>query len=140
LSSSSSPTLCSPQQPSESPPPEPLPPSNFIVCLVRWMESESQLDFTYAKHLLLIRKQKLLRSQIEKLEQLPVGAEAFQEDLNRWIANLATTTTTTTTTRSLLKSERETCNSGTYQVKDVKDEEDELYGELDGIKSSPSSS
>jgi hypothetical protein len=100
------------------------------------MEAESQLDYTYAKHLLLIRKHKSLRSQIEKLEQLPVGAEAFQDDLNQWIAatHLGTKTTSMTPTSSYVKSEEESDSNKGYGVNDVKDEEDELYGELDGIK------
>ena len=110
------------------------------------MEAESQLDYTYAKHLLLIRKQKLLRSQIETLEQLPVGAEAFDDDLKKWITNLGTKTTTamtTTSSSSILKSEHESCNSiHVYDIKKgVKEEEEEeegdgLYGEIDGSSKS----
>ena len=36
----------------------------------------------------LIQKRKVLRAQIDKLEVLPIGADAFQEDLDKLIVEL----------------------------------------------------
>ena len=69
-----------------SPPPDPTEPSAFTVALTRMVELESQLDFVYAKHLYLIRQTELLTAQIDTLRDLPVGREAFQEDLDKLVA------------------------------------------------------
>ena len=69
-----------------SPPPEPTEPSAFTVALTRMVDLESQLDFVYAKHLQLIRQTELLTAQIDTLRDLPVGREAFQEDLDKLVA------------------------------------------------------
>lgn len=77
------------------------------------MDAESQLDYAYARHLLLIRKRKILRAQIEKLETLPIGADAFKTDLDKLIAELA-------------KSKEESDK----KKKKEADEEDDLYAEF----------
>lgn len=106
----------SPPPPPPSPPPEPVPPSSFLVSLVRLVEAESQLDYVLAKHLQLVRKRKLLRAQIEKLESLPIGADAFKEDLDKLIADLA-------------QSEEETARR---RKQEAEEDDDDLYAELDG--------
>jgi len=77
-----------PQRPPPSPPPEPAPPSAFTVDLARMVDAEAQLDYAYAKHAQIIRKTKILRREIETLEKLPVGYDAFKEDLEKLISDL----------------------------------------------------
>jgi hypothetical protein len=81
-----------PLTPPRSPPPEPSPPSALVVALSRLVEAESQMDYAFAKHLQLIRKRKLLRAEIDRLEKLPVGADAFKDDLDKFIADLEEST------------------------------------------------
>ena len=50
------------------------------------VDLESQLDFAYAKHLQLVRQTQLLKAQVETLQNLPVGREAFQDDIDAIIA------------------------------------------------------
>jgi len=69
-----------------SPPPEPAEPSAFTVAISRMVDLESQLDFAYAKHLQLVRQTQLLKAQVETLQDLPVGREAFQDDIDAIIA------------------------------------------------------
>ncbi|KAI2501097.1 hypothetical protein MHU86_13388 [Fragilaria crotonensis] len=86
-----------PPSPPRSPAPEPAPPSGF--------------------HLLLIHKRKVLRAQIQKLETLPIGADAFKDDLTKLIADLE---------KSKQESEQ--------KRKEEQEEEDDLYAELeDGV-------
>ena len=85
------------------------------MSLARLVDAESQLDYALAKHLQLIRKRKLIRVQIEKLETLPIGADSFKDDLDKLISDLA-------------KSEEETARRRKQEV----EEEDDLYAELDG--------
>lgn len=56
--------------------------------MARLVDAESQYDYAYAKHMQLIQKRKVLRAQIDKLEVLPIGADAFQEDLDKLIVEL----------------------------------------------------
>ena len=44
---------------------------------------EAEMDYAFAKHMQLMAKGRLLRVQYETLENLPVGIEAIQEDLDR---------------------------------------------------------
>lgn len=78
------------------------------------VEAESQLDYAYAKHLSLIHKRKVLRAQIEKLEKLPIGADAFKDDLAKLIADLE---------KSKEESEK--------KRREEAEEEDDLYAELE---------
>ena len=42
---------------------------------------EEELNFAFARHMKLVAKQKKLRAAYAKLEELPVGLEAFEGDL-----------------------------------------------------------
>ena len=79
---------------SSSAAPAPAPPSALIVAFARMVEAESQLDYAYAKHAQIIRKRKILRAQIEKLEKLPVGYDTFKKDLEKLISDLTSSKTT----------------------------------------------
>jgi hypothetical protein len=68
-----------------SPAPEPAEASGLIVALTRLVDMEEELDFAYARHMQLMAKQKTLRAAYEHLEQLPVGLEAFEDDLKDFI-------------------------------------------------------
>ena len=54
-----------------------------MVELTRLADLESQLDFALAKHAQLVRQRELLEVQTEHLKTLPVGVDAFQEELTK---------------------------------------------------------
>ena len=63
-------------------PPSPVgPPSGLMVALARLADLESQLDFALAKHSQVVRERELIQEQTKHLEELPIGVEAFEEDL-----------------------------------------------------------
>jgi hypothetical protein len=67
-------------------PPLPVgPPSGLMVALTRLADLESQLDFALAKHSQLVRQRELLGVQADHLKTLPVGVEAFQDELAKLI-------------------------------------------------------
>lgn len=67
-------------------PPSPVgPPSGLMLELTRLADLESQLDFALAKHAQLVRQRELLEVQTEHLKTLPVGVDAFQEELTKLI-------------------------------------------------------
>jgi len=73
-----------PQEPerAKTPPPSPGPPSGLTTALTRLADLEAQMEFAYAKHIMLAKRHQLLEAQYDHLEGLPVGAEAFQDELN----------------------------------------------------------
>ena len=68
-----------PKQPS---PPPVVKPSGVMVALTRLADLEAQLEFAFAKHMQLVKKQKELDLQTKVLTKLPVGIKAFKEDLD----------------------------------------------------------
>lgn len=64
-----------------TPPPSPGPPSALTVALIRLADLEAQVEFAYAKHIMLAKRHKVLLKQYEHLEKLPVGVEAFEGEL-----------------------------------------------------------
>ena len=62
-------------------PPPPGKPSGVVLALARLADLEAQMEYAYAKHMQLVKRQKELRSQAKVLETLPVGIEAFKEEL-----------------------------------------------------------
>jgi hypothetical protein len=52
-----------------------------MVALARLADLESQLDFALAKHSQFVRERELIEEQTKHLEHLPIGVEAFEEDL-----------------------------------------------------------
>lgn len=69
--------------PHETQPPEPSEPSASMLALTRLLDLEAQMEYAFAKHMALVASQKMLRVQYEELEKLPVGIEAFQEELDK---------------------------------------------------------
>ena len=59
-----------------------------MVALTRLADLESQMEFAYAKHRQLMRQREILRVQTETLRDLPVGVDAFKEDLEKLIAEM----------------------------------------------------
>lgn len=51
--------------------------------MTRLADLEAQMEFQYVKHLLLIREQQKLKVQYEFMATLPVGVDAFKDDLER---------------------------------------------------------
>ncbi|GKY93871.1 hypothetical protein MPSEU_000354000 [Mayamaea pseudoterrestris] len=77
-------SLPEPEVPATDPstlPPEPGQPSGRVLALTRLLDLETQMEFAYAKHMMLLRKQKLLRAQYDVLKDLPVGIDAIKDDL-----------------------------------------------------------
>ena len=72
-----------PATPPPSPPPEPRPADGRVLALTRLANMEAEMEFAYAKHMMLKAKQRCLRVQCELLENLPHGIEAIQDDLDK---------------------------------------------------------
>jgi hypothetical protein len=80
-----------PVRPPPPPPPpkppqatrEPSAPSETVLALTRLVDLEAQMEFAFAKQMALIAEQKKLEIQYKVLENLPVGLEAYQEELDR---------------------------------------------------------
>lgn len=62
-------------------PPPPGNPSGVVLALARLADLEAQMEYAYAKHMQLVKRQKELQLQAKVLETLPVGIEAFKEEL-----------------------------------------------------------
>jgi hypothetical protein len=58
-------------------------PSGVMKAVTRLAELEASMEYTFAKHMLLVKKRKQLQAQHKVLEKLPVGIEAIQEDLEK---------------------------------------------------------
>eukprot|EP00977_Amphora_coffeiformis_P009051 scaffold2050_cov167-Amphora_coffeaeformis.AAC.5 len=76
-----------PKPPSPRPAsPPPSEPSGLVLALTRLANMEEELNFAYARHMKLMAKQKKLRASYAKLENLPVGLEAIEDDLKEFMA------------------------------------------------------
>ena len=71
-----------------SPPPK-VEPCGVMTAMIRLADLEAQMEYAYAKHMLLVKKRRELRQQHKKLKGLPVGIEAIQKDLDELIASAA---------------------------------------------------
>ena len=67
----------------QSPPPGP--PSGVTLALVRLSDLTSQMEFAYAKQLKLQREHEVVKAKIRVLKGLPVGIDAYREELNALI-------------------------------------------------------
>jgi hypothetical protein len=56
-------------------------PSGVMVALTRLADLEAQLEYAYAKHVQLMKIQEDLNLQSKILAKLPVGIDAFKEEL-----------------------------------------------------------
>ena len=81
----SAPTVLGKQEQEQGPRPLTPPPigkpSGVMQALVRLVDLEAQMEYAYAKHMLLVKRQKELQLQAKVLADLPVGFEAFKEEL-----------------------------------------------------------
>jgi hypothetical protein len=57
-----------------------------MTAMIRLAELEAQMEYAYAKHMLLVKKRAELQLQHKLLKDLPVGIEAIQEDLDELMA------------------------------------------------------
>jgi hypothetical protein len=62
-------------------PPPPGKPSGVMLALARLADLEAQMEYAYAKHMQLVNRQNELKLQVNVLSTLPVGIEAFKEEL-----------------------------------------------------------
>lgn len=53
----------------------------MTVALTRLADLEAQVEFEYAKYIMLAKRHKVLLAQYDHLEGLPVGVEAFEDEL-----------------------------------------------------------
>ena len=65
-----------------SPPPKGAP-SGVMLALTRLAELEAQMEYAYAKHMLLVKRRDELKLQYRVLEGLPVGIDALQDDMKK---------------------------------------------------------
>jgi hypothetical protein len=56
-------------------------PSGVMVALTRLADLEAQLEYAYAKHVQLMKTQEDLNLQSKILAKLPVGIDAFKDEL-----------------------------------------------------------
>lgn len=73
-------------------PPPPGKPSGVVMALARLADLEAQMEYAYVKHMQLVKRQKELQQQAKVLETLPVGIEAFKEELDSLNATVGSDT------------------------------------------------
>jgi hypothetical protein len=61
-------------------------PSGVMQALIRLTDLEEQMEYAFAKHTLLLARHKEIQAQTALLEDLPVGMEAFKEELDKLMA------------------------------------------------------
>lgn len=66
--------------------PPPGSPSGLTRALVRLADLEAQMEYAYAKHMQVCQEHEIVKEKIEVLEKLPVGYDAFKDDLEKLIA------------------------------------------------------
>lgn len=49
---------------------------------MRLSDANAEMEFQYAKHLLLTKEHEIIKAKIERLKELPVGVDAFKEELD----------------------------------------------------------
>ncbi len=73
-----------------SPPPSPGPPSGVFVANTRLIELQAQMEFSFVKYMKLLRDHEQLKAQYQLLVTLPVGLDAFKDDLEAMCATSVT--------------------------------------------------
>lgn len=68
-------------QPIKVKPPPKGKPTGIMIALTRLIELEASMEYAYAKHVLLVNRQKELEHQKKILQKLPVGLNAIKDDL-----------------------------------------------------------
>jgi hypothetical protein len=71
------------------PSPPPAPPSNLAVEIARLTDLTAQMEFQYAKHLQCSIDHEIIKTKIATLKELPIGIDAFREDLDRLNSDLS---------------------------------------------------
>lgn len=61
--------------------PPPTEPSSYSLVFSRYINAISQMEFAYAKYLYLQKKHETLQEKIAFVKSLPIGEEAFKEEL-----------------------------------------------------------
>jgi len=64
------------------PSPPPAPPSNLAIEIARLTDLTAQMEFQYAKHIQCSIEHEMIKTKIATLKELPVGIDAFREDLD----------------------------------------------------------
>jgi len=64
-------------------PPSKGKPTGIMLALARLIELESSMEYAYTKHMLLVNRRMELQHQQKVLENLPVGLEAIEMDLEK---------------------------------------------------------
>ena len=57
-------------------------PSGLAQALARLSDANAEMEFQYAKHLQLTKEHEIIKAKIERLKELPVGVDAFKDDLD----------------------------------------------------------
>mmetsp|Transcript_3151 Transcript_3151/g.4429 ORF Transcript_3151/g.4429 Transcript_3151/m.4429 type:complete len:940 (-) Transcript_3151:1126-3945(-) len=65
------------------PSPPPAEPSGLALAIARLSDLSAQMEFQYAKHLLLSNEHEIIKAKISVLKDLPVGMDALRDDLDR---------------------------------------------------------
>ena len=63
-------------------------PSGWMKALCRLVVLKEQMEYCYARHMQLVKRHELLKVQSAKLQELPVGFDAFKEDYEAYIESL----------------------------------------------------
>jgi len=66
--------------------PPAAPPSALALAMARLTDLTAQMEFQYAKHLQLSREHEIVKTKLTVLQGLPVGIDAFREDLQKLTA------------------------------------------------------
>jgi len=66
--------------------PPAAPPSALALAMARLTDLAAQMEFQHAKYLQLSRDHESMKAKLSVLQDLPVGTDAFREDLERLIA------------------------------------------------------
>jgi len=64
------------------PSPPPAPPSALALARARLSDLNETMEFHYARHLQITKEHEIIQAKVETLKQLPIGVEAFQDDLS----------------------------------------------------------
>lgn len=66
--------------------PPTAPPSALALAMARLTDLTAQMEFQYAKHLQLSREHEIIKIKLSVLQGLPVGTDAFRDDLQKLTA------------------------------------------------------
>ena len=70
------------------PSPPAAPPSALALAMARLADLNETMEFQYARHQQLTREHECIKVKIETLKELPVGMDAFKEDLDKFVKEM----------------------------------------------------